>query len=524
MTSIFKPSVLQITWCVLAIYVSLFYFQKQLFITADLGRHLVNGRLILDQLRIPQTNLYSYTFPDYPVVLHHWLSGVVFYLIHQFSGFAGLTAFDASLKIICFLLCFRLALRHSSPSVAILTSLIALPLITHRREIRPEAFSYLFFCLYFYLLDPLLDHKPSISPHLLWIIPFIQFLWTNSHIYFIFGFAILTSYLLHSFYSRSVGLVHSRSGNNRATQSFNHLAIIIFLSLLTSLINPSFYRGLIEPFLLAPKFTFAVVEGETVFQVYKATGFYQYLYFIITSLLLLALLHYLYKTNRPKTKSPLPPAIAFLSQPQHHLFLFFLFLGFYQIRFIHLFGYVFLIFVPHFIQPFIFRFQRTTQHYLYYLAIAASFLIPASSFLINSYYSSWRDNLGLGLMQPALQVEDYLDHHPLTPPIFNNYNLGSYLIYRYCPEYKVFVDNRPEAYPATFFQNTYIPAFSDPQAWQELDNHYHFQTIALTPIDHASWVHRFIQQRLEDPQWQLTYQHPFLLIFTRTPPPQLPQI
>jgi len=42
--------------------------------TADLGRHLKNGELLLSgNLDLLYKNYYSYTDPDYAFINHHWL-------------------------------------------------------------------------------------------------------------------------------------------------------------------------------------------------------------------------------------------------------------------------------------------------------------------------------------------------------------------------------------------------------------------------------------------------------------------
>jgi len=56
----------------------------------DLGRHILLGKITLENLSVPDTNLLSHTHPDHPFVNHHWLSEVLMYLIHKMSGFNGL--------------------------------------------------------------------------------------------------------------------------------------------------------------------------------------------------------------------------------------------------------------------------------------------------------------------------------------------------------------------------------------------------------------------------------------------------
>ena len=50
------------------LYTSLFFFSKQDFINADLGRHLTNGRLVFSHPEILTQNFYSYTNSDYSFI------------------------------------------------------------------------------------------------------------------------------------------------------------------------------------------------------------------------------------------------------------------------------------------------------------------------------------------------------------------------------------------------------------------------------------------------------------------------
>ena len=75
-----------ITGLLLSVYG--FYLAHQIDLTVgDLGRHLKNGQLFIENGLIPKINLYSYAYPDYPFINHHWGSGVLFYWIQRLSWF-----------------------------------------------------------------------------------------------------------------------------------------------------------------------------------------------------------------------------------------------------------------------------------------------------------------------------------------------------------------------------------------------------------------------------------------------------
>ncbi|PJA94176.1 MAG: hypothetical protein CO133_00360, partial [Candidatus Komeilibacteria bacterium CG_4_9_14_3_um_filter_37_5] len=68
--------------------------QKINLSAVDLGRHIKNGELILNgNWEIFNTNYYSYTHGDYLFINHHWLSGIVFYLLNLLGGMTLVSLF-----------------------------------------------------------------------------------------------------------------------------------------------------------------------------------------------------------------------------------------------------------------------------------------------------------------------------------------------------------------------------------------------------------------------------------------------
>ena len=72
----------------------------------------------------------------------------------------------------------------------------------------------------------------------------------------------------------------------------------------------------------------------------------------------------------------------------------------------------------------------------------------------------------LGLLPKINAAADFYKTNKIQGPIFNNYDIGGYLIFHLYPE-KIFVDNRPEAYPTSFFQDVYIPMQENNDIWKE---------------------------------------------------------
>ena len=79
---------------ILAFYGSLLAHKIQLPAADDIARHVKNGEMILQgNFDVLYSNVYSYTEPDYPFINHHWLAGIIFYLLHQAVGWEWLVIF-----------------------------------------------------------------------------------------------------------------------------------------------------------------------------------------------------------------------------------------------------------------------------------------------------------------------------------------------------------------------------------------------------------------------------------------------
>ena len=130
-----------------------FYLAHQVNLTVgDLGRHLKNGQLFIENGLIPKINLYSYAYPDYPFINHHWGSGVLFYVIERLGGFSGLSVAFIVVSVVTFWIFINVATKYSSFAIAAPIAVIVLPVLITRHEVRPELFSYLFGGLFLQVL------------------------------------------------------------------------------------------------------------------------------------------------------------------------------------------------------------------------------------------------------------------------------------------------------------------------------------------------------------------------------------
>ena len=253
-----------------------FYLAHQVNLTVgDLGRHLKNGQLFIENGLISKVNLYSYAYPDYPFINHHWGSGVVFYVIERLDGFAGLSVAFIIISVVTFWIFINLATKYSSFAIAAPMAVIVLPILITRHEMRPELFSYLFGGLF---LEVLWGYKYGrLGFRWLFILPMLEIFWVNLHIYFFIGIFLVGAYLFESL----VVFLFGKNQQNVRDQ-VKGLAVILLLTIGAACLNPAGISGAIYPFFILNEYGVPVIENYSVGGILRAGyNFLPLIYFLI---------------------------------------------------------------------------------------------------------------------------------------------------------------------------------------------------------------------------------------------------
>jgi hypothetical protein len=120
-----------------------------------------------------------------------------------------------------------------------------------------------------------------------------------------------------------------------------------------------------------------------------------------------------------------------------------------------------------------------------------------------------------GLKPGVERSAEFFKSTGLKGPVFNNYDIGGYFIYHLFPQERPFVDNRPEAYPASFFKDIYGPMQADEKRWNEQLAKYGFQVIYFYRHDMTPDAQPFLIRRVRDPQWAPVFVDDYTIIFAR---------
>jgi hypothetical protein len=498
----------------------------------DLGRHLKTGELLLSSTvpagtvsKLLYTNFYSYATPDFEVVNHHWLSGVVYFLIWKRIGFAGLNAFYLVLGCLTFLLSFRMAQKAAGWAVASALALPMLPILRLRPSVRPEIFTLLFCGVFLWFLWN--HYNGSLSWRSLLALPAVEVLWVNLHIGFIFGPVFIGAFMLAELLKRPRKEEAPRGGNPWETEFYKEKILlfgrwsgILALTLLATLMNPSGIYGAAIPFTIWSNYGMDVTENHSL-PYLESHGFGGE--YLVVKLTLIVLYLSFFAVYRRGARFPMGLFILavllggmawFALRNQTILAMFAL--AAIGIN-VGLSGAT----EPRALEAMNESSDRRNRlshllhagfsHSLRNLCLAL--IILAGAYSSGRKLLERKDTIGLGMYPDMNAAADFLRASNLQGPLLNNFNIGGYLIHYLYPQFRVFVDSRPEAYPAGFLNEKYSLPLNDEAEWARLLDQYQFNVLFFSHA--ATWEEAFCARRALDPNWATVFRQFSVLIMVR---------
>ncbi len=464
-------------------------------INQDIGRHLKAGEIIWQTKGVPKTNLFSFTEPNHPFINHHWLSEVVFFLLNGVIGLKGLILFKTAVVLAAFGVIFA-ALYKKTGLWPLATSFILGVLIFDRTDIRPEIFSYLFLAIF---LAAIFKAKYSQNYKWLYALPIIQLFWANMHIYFALGPGLLFLFLIDR-------LIHKENA-----AILKKLAFIFLITCAAVLINPNFIKGALQPFTILNDYGYGIVENKSIFFLTDYGALLSSIRLFELSLIALILSFVIaIKNGARKITFELLMAAVFSV------------LGAKMIR---NFGIYALTFAPIFAlnigtihPPAWLANKKTKMISMGLIAVILGWLIINE---VNNKYFEWTESgkrFGLEIPTGAANGVDFVKQNNIRGPVFNNFDVGSFLIWKLYPEQKVFVDGRPEAYSIDFFEKVYKPMMEDPALWKKYSEIYKINYVFIDHRDITPWSRQFLFYISQNPNWPLVYRDGSVAVFLKRTP------
>ncbi|MCF8256016.1 MAG: hypothetical protein K9J06_00565 [Flavobacteriales bacterium] len=478
-TSVPNDRLLWLWTALLALYTGVFFAIPINLATADLGRHITNGALLMQGVTdVLYTNYYSFTEPGHTFTNHHWGSGVLMHLVHAPVGFKGLSLMYILLSVGCLLVMVRATALTVPVRWAMLLATLTVPLFAYRTEVRPEGFSYLLLAVYYLLFCRHRAGSIDLKKLLLWILP-LQLLWVNLHIFFFLGIGVAGVFLFDALVVK------------RDTAKVRELAMLLGGMVAVSLINPHFHNGLLAPLTIFNAYGYMIVENQTVFFLQERFGSPQFIHLEILAVFALGAVGWaLAKGLWREMAVELLLATGFLA------------LSFMAVRGIPIFA---MFSIPFFsrvlfalVQDLHFKTRETLTQLLPIVGIALCVIFTPTT---GTYASANKGYNSIGVIKGVETSGRFLLRSGVPGRIFNNYDIGSYLVYYLQDSGKVFVDNRPEAYSVAFFDSIYRPMQEDDAVFRQMVGRYGINIICFYRHDATPWAQPFLIRRTQDAEW-----------------------
>jgi len=400
----------------------------------DMGWHLQDGKYLIEHnFKVAKTDIFSYTVPDFPLIMHEWTTDIVMEAVLEKTNLFTLSIIFATIITCTFLLVSlgTKAKKEYKVISAIMGVIASIPIL----GVRPQMLSLLGLAFVVYTV---FRFRANHSSKIIYWLPVVFFVWVNTHGGFAVGLFFLGlflaieltkvtfSFLIVKISKKDYVLAVSRKILEKSIpfQSLIRVGIILALSFLATLLNPYGWRVYIEVITTAFD-SYAKANINEWFPVTMANPMsYQ---FIIYLVLLAILLIFSYKRTD----------YTYLV-----ICLVFLYLGLSSWRHMPLFLIVSTPLWVSITEELVGEELLGVVRRKWFLAfmVLAVFLIAMQKIGRDIPFSYSVERLSKDGAYPLGAVK-YLKDNPIEGKMFNEYNWGGYLIWQY-PEKKVFIDGR----------------------------------------------------------------------------------
>ena len=477
------------------VFIIIFYIVlligSMLFSDGDPGRHITAGTYMLENRTIITHDIFSYTMLGDALTPHEWLAQIVFAMAYLAMGMNGVVLLTAIVLSSTFTILYNTLLRQKpAPIFALVFTLLAALATGLHWLARPHIFTLLFFTLWTVLLRRIVKgEKTPIA-----LFPLIMLFWANTHGAFISGFIAWAAYLGGWF------LQNWFSPEKRSRHELVQLLIIGVSSLIVTLLNPVGFKlwqtsvGYISNRYLVD---LTIEYASTNF--HDAISWPALVFFAVT----------LFALSRGWKKGTWSDGLILAGWGL---------LGLYSVRNLPLFVIAATPIVGSFFQTglsdlsVLVRLEKKFHDLEFSLH---GFLWPVlvigitGMLLASGVHLDWQRE-GYKFRENIFPVRavDWLDEHPQSGNMFNEFGWGGYLIYRQWPEKKVFMDGQLDFYGETLTRRHQQLIKADP-GWEQVVEAYGIDWM-LVPVDEP--IARVL---VVHPDWITLYEDDVAVIFSK---------
>lgn len=486
---------------VLAFLLVLVAFQLQ-HRDADIFWALKSGEWIVENLKVPSTDPFSFTFEGSEWVDFTWGFQVVAHLFYsRLGGWTGLFILQVLATGATFLFLYLNLKTVGGKRAWLVSTLLFLVFASSysRLFIRPHLFAFLFISLYLLLLN-LYDRKGN-ARYIFALVP-LHVLWINMHSSAVLGVFLVGAWALGAVIDgfRERGFAFIKSPGPEAAK----LVIISLAVPLASVINPYGLKLALFPFIHQGgenadalrhigEWT-RIPASELLFYFYpKPFNFFAFRLLVVGAVAALVM-----NFRGLKTRDVVIMAGALYMALSH-------------VRWVGQFAY--------FAAPVIaanaasyLESRKKDPLWFSWASLGLAFFVAV--LMVSSLLGpSYRDKFGLGIKKGAFPegTVSFMRSEGIRGRLFNDYIFGGYLIFAY-PETKVFIDGRtPTVYSPYFFWTSRL--VSDEEGWKRLSDE-HGITAALVKIETP-----LCSKLFENPGWRAVVFDDVSVLYLRDPGP-----
>ena len=475
----------------------------------DLFWHMATGRWIWEHGQLPDSDPFNYTtaIKAYEessmagvVSRQYWLADLLQYGACNVLGYAGLLCLRIFFALLTMLMAYLSARKKGLSVIASLLLIVPVgSVVASFAGDRPNQMTFFFLAAFLYLVEHL-KRLPRFSAA--FGLPLLMLFWANLHGGFIFGAAIAGIYLAAELL-RTL-FVGRHTGNRK-------LIIVLALTILTGFLNPNGYnviRALIQE--SSPFQKSSITEFWSPFT-FIGFGTYHYAVelFAFVSVACISVILCVIAGRKPLLTS-------LVEQTEYIvLIVFFGLISCTAVRFIPLLA----IALTPIIGTMLSASSNPTAQAL------SRFMIPEAALVCVLAYGAWSAYPLTVLGKPLVgdffpeQAVTFIKNNKLQGRLFNFYDWGGFLIWRFYPDKVVFVDGRGLSQRALFQYFSVIGAdrskIAGVPVYQAVLDAYSIQTILIPGTERNGGLVPLIALLENDPAWRLVFYFKNCLLYTR---------
>lgn len=466
----------------------------------DVWMHIKSGEVMLRDMRVLSVDDYSYTAQGAEWLNHQWLSQILYYLFYRVFGVNGLIYLKAILIFSAFFLLFRLVYRNSLWSVFLF--ILAIMVSQERFLARPLVFSLFLFSVFVFILHKYKYSWSAKKENMLYLLIPLQILWMNLHGAAIIGIFLIWAYIAGEFIDSYIRHSYKDDFVIR-NKKYKKLLYVGILVLVSTGLTPYGYNAILFPLKEA---------GEMYFITEWLPSIYE------DSFLNLGVMPY-YRLFLFISMAVFIMRARIISSAHIIMFSVFMYLSLGARRHLPFFSIA--------VAPYIIQytkgveFKKIPQHlkrFFTQLSFAGIFifLLLAGEKLVTGTYFMKMPNgprVGLGKIEFPDDAVDFIIESGLDGNMFNDYGSGCFLIWRFYPDRRVYLDGRNTIYGSKFIKEEYMDRMINPLLFEELarrrDLNYVFLHYALSNTENL------IPYLYYSGLWELVFLDDRVCIFAR---------